>query len=231
MDSTETGRFVAMMRSRILAGELADGARLDSERELALSYGLSRTTIRAALQALEASGLIERKVGRSGGSFVTMPGSDAVTSSLQLVVGSGGLADVDLMEARIAVEPMCAELAAVRMGAGALEALLSIQTEMAGLVHVVGNPVDRQRFLSANARFHLGIAVGSGNAVLAAVLKGLIEPIEDLTDDPAVVGEPQLRETIRAHEAICSALIDRDKRRASDSMRTHLAAHLQLSVG
>lgn len=45
--------------------------KLASERELALSFEASRTTIRRALAELQAQGLIARGLGRSGGSFIT----------------------------------------------------------------------------------------------------------------------------------------------------------------
>lgn len=47
--------------------------RLPTERELALMLGISRSTLRAAVARLEASGRVTRKVGRAGGIFVTDP--------------------------------------------------------------------------------------------------------------------------------------------------------------
>jgi len=57
----------------IAAGELASGARLPSERELAKQVGVSRMTLRHALGSLERRGLVERRVGRRGGTFVAEP--------------------------------------------------------------------------------------------------------------------------------------------------------------
>lgn len=229
MTTTETARFVTELRSRILDGSLPAGTRLDAERELAVHYGLSRTTIRAGLQALTSEGMIERKIGRSGGSFVTIPREESVTSSLQLVIGTGGIGERDLMETRLAIEPQCAELAAARMSTEELETLSAIQSEMTAAIRPVGNPTDRPAFLRANARFHLQIALGSHNQALSAILKGLIGSIESLTDDPHLVGPSQLRELAQAHELIFSALKSRDSFRAGDVMRKHLRAHIQLS--
>lgn len=229
MDGTETDRFVALLRSQIVAGELPDGFRLESERELALRHGLSRTTIRAGLQSLAAAGLITRRVGRGGGSFVSVPDGESVVSSLRLVVGAGGVSSRDLMETRLTIEPVCAELAAGRMDASALDSLSEIQSDMVSALRIVGSPADRRRFLEANAEFHLQIAVGGGNEVLAAIMRGLIGPIEELTDDPEVLDEVQLRELVRAHEAILSALQEGDGPRAGQVMRRHLRAHVALA--
>lgn len=59
------------MLTDISGGELPPGARLGSERELAEHYSVSRTTLRQVLAALEASGLVRRVTGRSGGTFIS----------------------------------------------------------------------------------------------------------------------------------------------------------------
>jgi GntR family transcriptional regulator len=58
------------LRRDIAAGELAPGARLGAEREIAERLGVSRSTIRAALAELERAGVIRRVRGRGGGIFV-----------------------------------------------------------------------------------------------------------------------------------------------------------------
>ncbi|MGZ3675874.1 MAG: winged helix-turn-helix domain-containing protein, partial [Ktedonobacterales bacterium] len=62
---------VDRIRPRIRGGELPQGQRLPSERELAEELAVSRTTVREALQALREEGFITAVRGRSGGTFVT----------------------------------------------------------------------------------------------------------------------------------------------------------------
>jgi len=57
----------------IQRGELAPGDRLPPERMLAEQHGVSRMTVRQALQTLESRGLLQRTIGRNGGSFVARP--------------------------------------------------------------------------------------------------------------------------------------------------------------
>jgi GntR family transcriptional regulator len=63
-----------LVRRQILddlqAGTLTPGERLGSERALAARFGVSRSTLRLALDALERSGVVRRMPGRSGGTFV-----------------------------------------------------------------------------------------------------------------------------------------------------------------
>ena len=62
-------QLASVLRDQIVAGPLGHGDRLPTEAELVETYGVSRITVRQALQNLEADGLIRRKVGR--GTFVT----------------------------------------------------------------------------------------------------------------------------------------------------------------
>lgn len=55
---------------QISRGQLRPGERLGAERDLALSLGVSRSTVRQALAALEEAGVVSRVPGRGGGTFV-----------------------------------------------------------------------------------------------------------------------------------------------------------------
>lgn len=54
-------------------GDLVPGDRLPREGDLAATVGVSRMTLRQALASLEAQGIVVRRPGRSGGTFVTEP--------------------------------------------------------------------------------------------------------------------------------------------------------------
>jgi GntR family transcriptional regulator len=66
-------QIIAEIERAIADGDLAPGDRLPPERALAEEHGVSRMTVRQALQSLEARGLLRRAIGRSGGSFVERP--------------------------------------------------------------------------------------------------------------------------------------------------------------
>ncbi|MFI1385992.1 GntR family transcriptional regulator [Embleya sp. NPDC020886] len=63
------------VRRRILeqlrSGLLRPGDKLGGERDLAQQYGVSRSTLRHALDALQQSGVVRRVPGRGGGTFVS----------------------------------------------------------------------------------------------------------------------------------------------------------------
>jgi GntR family transcriptional regulator len=74
LSETEIGPAAQDARRRLLewisTGALGPGARIGAERDLAPQLGVSRSTVRQALSALEADGVISRVPGRGGGTFV-----------------------------------------------------------------------------------------------------------------------------------------------------------------
>src|SRR6201994_1562677 len=74
------------LRERILNGEFAEGAALPPERELVAQTRMSRATVREALRILQVQGLVRVKAGRAGGTFVQLPGRDAVAKSVSLLI-------------------------------------------------------------------------------------------------------------------------------------------------
>jgi GntR family transcriptional regulator len=61
------------LEEALAARKLASGDRLPPERELAERLHVSRMTLRHALDSLERRGLVVRRVGRDGGTFVAEP--------------------------------------------------------------------------------------------------------------------------------------------------------------
>ncbi|MBC7098970.1 FadR family transcriptional regulator, partial [Candidatus Bipolaricaulota bacterium] len=92
----------------IKKGVLAVGSKLPSENELAEQMGVSRPTVREALSALAAVGLIESRPG--SGNFVRNPASSIVQEALLILESESSC--LEIMEARGLLEPPVAGLAA-----------------------------------------------------------------------------------------------------------------------
>lgn len=65
-------RIADEVRSWIESGQYAPGARLPHERAMVEQFGVARMTVRHALEILENEGLIDRRRGRTGGTFVAL---------------------------------------------------------------------------------------------------------------------------------------------------------------
>jgi DNA-binding GntR family transcriptional regulator len=73
---------VEQVRAAIASHSIEAGDRLPSERELAEQFGVSRATLREALRALEALGLLEVRPGARGGAFATSPDDEWLTATM-----------------------------------------------------------------------------------------------------------------------------------------------------
>ena len=74
---------VEQVRRSIADGAIGAGERLPSERELAEQFGVSRATLREALRALEALGLLEIRLGAHGGAYALEQPGDKLTAVLR----------------------------------------------------------------------------------------------------------------------------------------------------
>src|SRR4051794_20250670 len=111
------------IRQAILTGKLDQGDRLPPERELAEQFGVSRVTVRDALRALEAMGLIEVRVGARGGAFVTVPTGSIVGQTMSDMMMMSAITPEDIVEARLVVELGTVTLACARATQEDLDAL------------------------------------------------------------------------------------------------------------
>jgi len=201
---------------RLAQGEFPIGSRLPTERELAETYTISRTTVREAMVALEMMGVVEMRKG--SGIYVAslrMPGEGAET----LDVGA-----FELLEARRSVEAEVAALAALRIDDERLDELDALVATMA----------DADADIAASERadrdFHLAIAGATGNGAFLAVVTDLWA-MRDRCDLARTIhqrargGGEMLR--VAEHRAIVAALRARDAEAARLAMRQHLDAVLE----
>ena len=99
------------IREAILSGRFSPGAKLPSEESLAQEFHVSKTAVREALGHLLAEGLIEKRRGAMGGSFVAQGDSERILDVVTDCYRLGGLSLEEVFEFRRLVEPIVAGLA------------------------------------------------------------------------------------------------------------------------
>lgn len=212
------------LRDMIVSGRLTPGSFLPTERQLVADSGLSRTSVRDALRVLESEGLITTKVGRAGGSVITLPGREAAARSVELFVRTHGIRLESLLECRVAVEPMLAGLAARYRTADQLREIEDLHAEFE---NSAGNVTS---YKAINLDWHLAIARASRNEPLTALMEAVSRPIRDAMDYQHVT-TPELRRTaIAAHGKIMEALRAQDSESAMRRMQRHVAGYRDIAV-
>lgn len=159
------------LRRSISGGRLKPGDKLPAERELAQQFGVSRNTMREALRALELSGLVEMKLGATGGTFVVEGSSNAVVNGMRDLYFLGAITPDALTEARIAISDSVIRVAVSRITDAELAALQA-NVAAAEAAHRSGNFPERTRHHQA---FHVLLAKATHNPILVATMEGVME--------------------------------------------------------
>ena len=142
------------LKANILSEEWKPGDKLPAELALAEQLGVSRITIRSALQRLLSLGLVVSRQG--GGTFVSeRENAEALTSLLPILAAVKP--DVKyFLEFRMVVEPNMASLAALR---ATEEQITQMEVYVDGFEHT--NADDWARALDFDLGFHCMIAQAS----------------------------------------------------------------------
>jgi len=157
-------QIAEQVEALIRDGSFARGTRLPAERELAEQLGVSRPSIREALIALEAAGLIETRIG--DGTYVrdTAGGKPVFPLETSKDLGPGTL---EQFEARRAVECTIAEMAARRATPSDIADLRDCVDRMRKLIETGKSPSGEHLY------FHTRLADIAGNSILAGAVKEL----------------------------------------------------------
>ncbi|CAO3359780.1 FadR/GntR family transcriptional regulator [Azospirillum melinis] len=191
---------------------LRPGDQLPPQRELAERLSISRASLREALSALETLGLIRIEVGR--GVFLT----DGKPPD---PVAAWRFADLysprEVYEARLALEPQAAQLAAIALPGPALETLSSTLVRMRAAF-------EAHDFAQAgveDSKFHRLIVEGCGNRMFMDLFRTVDAVVTEIQTLP-FAQEDRIWETLEEHERILGALQTRDGARAAQAMSDHI---------
>lgn len=206
------------LQLQILNGSYPPGAALPTERELVSTTGLGRGSVREALRILSAQGLVRTRAGRYGGSVVSRPTDALLAGHIGLFAKGHGVSLRALVEARQAVEPMIASLAARNRGADDLAALKQISARLdAAAID------DVPLFLLENANWHNALAIAAGNDLLRAFMASISELMLEASRIENFAS-PDVRALVsHAHRRILQAIEAQD----ADSARRRAERDLQ----
>jgi DNA-binding FadR family transcriptional regulator len=212
---------VEQIRNAVIDGKIQKGERFPNERELCRVFGVSRSTLREGIRALEALGVVEVKPGATGGMFASEPRGDQVGAALESLIRFSGATARDLWEFRVSFEGETAFWAAARATADDVAALDEIVAEWRALISDDRTPWPTLAEL--DVRFHDAIAAASHNQVRIAIMLGLSRAIfrASATLEPYV--DQPMRKTIEKELAgIAEAVRHHNQNLARSRMRRHV---------
>jgi DNA-binding FadR family transcriptional regulator len=174
--------------------------------------------VREALRILEAENLVQTRPGRFGGTATNRPNDDSLGRSISLFVHGRGISLGSLLQAREAIEPSLAALAAQNRS----EVEMVLLNEATQRVEDAFDDVPL--FLRENVNWHIAIASASHNELLRAFLTASSNLIYKATAIDNFSTEDVRRQVIQAHRRILEAIAAKDADAARRRMARHLAA-------
>lgn len=225
--------FAQQMRRHILRGQYVRGDQLPAERELAVEARLGRGSIREALRMLEAQGLVQTLAGRHGGSVVSRPSGHLLGQQIDSYARTHALTLQTLVDARAAIEPTVARLAAMHRTEDDLATLRRVADRLDAAA-----ARDVRRFLRENVKWHDALAEASHNDLLRAFATSISKLMYDASRIRNFATADVCAVVSKAHRRILAAIEQRDAeaaRRRTErdiaSYARYLAAALEASAG
>lgn len=207
------------LERRILEGSLKPGDRLPAERELALELGVSRPSLREAIQKLASKGMLQSRQG--GGTYVTAALEKSFFDPWQDMMGAYPNLREDMLEFRRMIEGQAAEWAAER----ATDAdLLRLDQAYAALQASFNND-DTEKRSAADIAFHQAIGDASHNVLIGHLSAALLRLMHDnirlnLGELKSVPAAGKL--LMSQHTAIHAAIVDKKPQAARAAAETHI---------
>ncbi|PVB60354.1 FCD domain-containing protein [Labrenzia sp. 011] len=215
-ETASRGEAVGVLKDFIAENSFAPGDRLPAERELIGRLGMTRSSLRKALDSLEHEGVIWRHVGK--GTFIA--GQDDRLDIGALTDIGHQITPVKMMRARQCIEAVIAREAAINASRQAVRNIIQIK--------------DRARaaptwwdYETQDDLFHYAIAEATDNMLLIALFDQL-NKVRRAVAVSTVIREttrpPENHTSFAEHDRIGAAIEARDPKGAHDAMWQHISS-------
>ncbi len=241
MSEGRSGVFTPVRRSRsfdevlhqiedaIVSRRYQSGDRLPNERDLSRALGVSRSTVREALRALEVMGMVEIRLGATGGIFVTQPDGQMVGRALEALIRFRGATARELAEFRTSFEGETTHWAAQRADDSDRARLQDLAAQVRLLVSHEGS--SWEQIVDVDVQFHEAVATASKNQVRLAIMLGIYRALQRVIVAVAPFVDGGLRHAVADQlTAIAEAISAGDGERARSVMRHHVETFGRLEV-
>jgi len=209
---------VEQIQDAIMSGKLEPGSKLPAERELKDMFNTSRGTLREALRVLEQKGLIEIKLGVSGGAIIKRIDTGIMMESMALLIRSGEVSLEHLAEFRIKTEGTIAELATQRATKKDIKEL----EKLFNRAKAYYEQSDWENFLKTDEKMHTYIGIMTRNPVFQFVQKTIHDNIHLYYNEYLPMAQDRSLENLMDFKKIIEAMKAGEAVTASDIIRDHI---------
>lgn len=203
-----------LLKAFIDSGNYSPGDKLPAERELIDNLGITRSMLRKGLDALERDGTIWRHVGK--GTFISGPDNPNPLPGIEKI--SKEISPVQMMRARLSLEPAIAREAAANASSDAMHRIYEARDR--ALLATTWSAYEE-----SDDNLHRSIASATGNVLLLSLYDHLNQVHRSVAWHQVVRktdGPTEDHPSFAEHNTIIAAIEARDPVAAHNSMREHL---------
>ncbi|HEX9025772.1 MAG TPA: FadR/GntR family transcriptional regulator [Clostridium sp.] len=200
------------IKTKIISGEWTPGMKIMSEPQLVKEFGISRVSVREAIEKMVALNVLTKKQG--GGTFVSELNASVYLNSLIPMITLEKSDYIDILQYRLMVEVESTRLCALKCDELIIQQLEECYEEM------LKSRDDIDRFTEKDLEFHKIIARGGGNSLVIKVF--------EILNDLLSYHQKNLYKTLgpsggmKEHKYILDAIKDRDEELAVIFIRRHI---------
>lgn len=202
------------MQTLLIEGEWKSGDKIPSENELAETFGVSRMTIRQAMQKLKALGLIETRTG--SGSYVREVTADDSLQDLIPLMYIGGTTQLQVFQFREMIDSESVRIATAQVTKEDLKKLDAILEQM----RTDAAKDDAAAFSRHDLKFHSKIVALTDNPLMIKTYQILLPVLSDSMQ--SVIEKMKYAPALDYHSRILDAMKEKDAGKAEQIMREHI---------
>lgn len=218
--TSASGKIIKKIHEKIrhclFTGELQPKSFYSTEGQIAEDFDISRLPVRDALRTLQAIGLIDIKVGKSGGIFIAQPNPDKYADALAVQLELLGISEDELFEAQELIEGLIVQQAAKKTSKQDIRNLNAILDDMESLLRE-----DIGELANRSMDFHLAIASITENRILVLQIQVILTIMSEHVWDEC--SEAKGEHVIQNHRILVKHLEAQD----IDSALNHIKKHIQ----
>jgi len=225
--TSATDETFKALHDMITSGELQHGDKLPSQDRLAEQFGVSRNTIREAVNRLTVIGLLSSKQGVGTVVNTSSPSGSIASLSGHFLLQPSTVRE--FMEARLIIEVATVRLAVMRADEVALAELDEHVREQSKAIRN-GN---LEAFIKHDVEFHFSLARASGNKVLVQFLSAVTDLMRTFVREVSLLPRAT-RNALSFHRDILKYIRARDANAAEGKLIEHLtdvAKNIEKSTG
>lgn len=216
-----TATASTLLRQEILSGNFTPGQRIPPERELAATFGLSRSSIREAIKGLVSLNILETK--RGSGTYVRSLDSSEMFEALEFMLDVDPDSLTHFFELRRLLEPAAAALAAERLTESQRSELVRLRSELESLAVIED---DVTRLIELDDIVHDMVSLSTGNPLIDSLVRSLRSTGRHSRQLLSAYTVDQIDSAKIELTSLIDALLERNSLRAQGIMMWHLESSM-----